>query len=113
MKRLLSSLAIAVGAWVLVSFGGAMIDPAHAGLWTQSLMASLLTSLVLAPLLFVLRQRNEADVRTDATAAQTKAANQTEEPFVDEDAGRMRTLWPQDDSEDRQQAVSQQSRQLA
>ena len=113
MKRLLSSLAVAVGAWVLVSFGGAMIDPANAGLWTQSLMASLLTSLVLAPLLFVLRSRKDADVRTDATAAQTKAANQTEEPFVDENAGRMRTLWPQDDYEDRQQEVSQQSRQLA
>jgi len=112
MTRLLSSLAVAVGAWVLVSFGGAMIDPAHAGLWTQSLMASLLTSLVLAPVLFVLRQRKDADVRTDATA-QTKAANQAEEPFVDEKAGQMRTLWPQDDNEDRQQEAPQQSRQLA
>ena len=93
-----------------------MIDPANAGLWTQSLMASLLTSLVLAPLLFVLRSRKDADVRTDATAAQTKAANQAEEPFVDENAGQMRTLWPQDDHEDGQQdqqEVSQQSRQLA
>jgi len=109
MKRILTSLSIVVGAWVLISFGGAMFDPGNANLWTQSLMASLLTSLVVAPALFVLRQRNgqAPATKTDATPRQAKPKAQAEKPFVDEDSGQMRTLWPQQgDDADRQPATT-------
>jgi len=49
MKRLFQTLAAFVALWVLGSFVGVMFDPAHQGLWTQSLMWSMLASVILAP----------------------------------------------------------------
>ena len=108
MKRTLLYLTFAVGAWVLVSFGGAMLDPARAGFWTQSLMASLIASLVMAPFVFFLRRRQapvsapekqEAGQATGESAAAPAVSSFEEEPFVTEDSGRMKTLWPQEEAE--------------
>lgn len=49
MKRLFKLLAVLVGLWVLGSFLGVMFDPAHANVWTQSLMWAMLSSVILAP----------------------------------------------------------------
>jgi len=99
MKRTLLYLVFAVGAWVLVSFGGAMFDPARANFWTQSLMASLIASLVLAPLLFFVRQQTPASAskktETPSPASQPAAQSQ-EDAFVTDEADRLDTLWPQE-----------------
>jgi hypothetical protein len=104
MKRFLLYLTFGVGAWVLASFGGAMLDPARAEFWTQSLMASLIASLVLAPFVFFLRRRQqpastprkEVDTASSETSPSPAAASfEEEEPFVSEEADRMDTLWPE------------------
>lgn len=84
-----------------------MIDPAHATVWTQSLMASLLASLILAPALFFWQQRDARSssdaASSDATSASPHPAREPsadEPPFVNEDARRMRTLWPQNGDRD-------------
>lgn len=52
-RRLILYASAAVGLWVLASFGGTMLDPARAQLWTGSLMWSLLASLLISPALLV------------------------------------------------------------
>ena len=49
MKRLFLTLAVLVIVWVLVSFLGVMFDPARAEIWTRSLMWSMLSTVILAP----------------------------------------------------------------
>ena len=39
--------------WVLSSFAGLMINPSNAEIWTTSLMWSLLSSLIVMPILVV------------------------------------------------------------
>lgn len=53
-RRLIFALSTALAVWVLASFTGTMLDPAHPAFWTSSLMWSLLTSLLLSPTLLVL-----------------------------------------------------------
>jgi len=52
-RRLIFALSVGISIWVLGSFAGTMVDPAHSGFWTASLMWALLTSLLLSPALLV------------------------------------------------------------
>lgn len=64
-RRLIFALSTALGVWVLASFAGTMLDPAHSALWTSSLMWSLLTSLLLSPALLVVAHYVSQASRSD------------------------------------------------
>jgi hypothetical protein len=53
VRRLIVAFGFGIGFWVLASFAGAMLDPAHAEPWTTSLMWSLLVSTLVAPAFLV------------------------------------------------------------
>lgn len=93
MKRVAWFSALAIGAWVLVSFAGTMFDPTRAELWTQSLMASLVVSLLAVPLLMMFGMRS----RTKSTSS--GGAPPQADPFVDESSGRMSRLWPEEEKQ--------------
>jgi hypothetical protein len=95
MKRILTITLAAIGAWVLVSFAGTMLDTVRAEFWTQSLMWSLLTTLVLGPLMILATTRADTP-ETDVS----EAVSAPDQPpaFVEDDADSMRTLWPTNES---------------
>lgn len=66
MKRLFQLLAILVGLWVLGSFLGVMFDPARANMWTQSLMWSMLSSVILAPV-FIFLGTSSSDTASESS----------------------------------------------
>lgn len=81
MRTFLTKLAPVIAAWVLISFVGVMFDTVRADFWTQSLMASLISSVLFAPvIIFVGRPKPERLSRTP-------------EPFVPNES---RTLWPEE-----------------
>jgi hypothetical protein len=82
-----------------------MFDTVRADFWTQSLMWSLVTTLVLGPLVIMLSARaDEAPAHEPATPEPATADEAEEAPaFVSEEADRMRTLWP-DDAEKKETA---------
>lgn len=49
LRRFLLYLASSLGIWLLISFGGAMFNSANAAFWSDSLMWSLLSFMVIAP----------------------------------------------------------------
>jgi hypothetical protein len=95
MKRFLTIALAAIGAWVLVSFAGTMLDTVRADFWTQSLMWSLLTTLVLGPLMILASTRSSTP---EPSIDEPVAASDAEAPaFIEDEADRMRTLWPNDE----------------
>jgi len=83
MRKFLAKLAPVIAAWVLISFVGVMFDTVRADFWTQSLMASLISSVLFAPvIIFVGRPKQ-------------KRRSRTPEPFVPEQS---RTLWPEEET---------------
>lgn len=95
MKRFLTFALAAIGAWVLVSFAGTMLDTVRADFWTQSLMWSLLTTLVLGPLMILASTRSSTP---EPSINEPVAASDEEAPaFIEDEADRMRTLWPNDE----------------
>lgn len=69
-RRLIFALSVGISIWVLGSFAGTMVDPAHSGFWTSSLMWSLLTSLLLSPALLVAAHHVRQDGASGARGAQ-------------------------------------------
>lgn len=95
MKRFLSIALAAIGAWVLVSFAGTMLDTVRADFWTQSLMWSLLTTLVLGPLMILATMRSsKPEPSIDEPVA---ASNEKAPALIEDETNRMRTLWPNDE----------------
>lgn len=82
IRRLIVFLSSAVALWVLVSFAGAMLNPANAAFWTDSLMWSLLAGLSAAPALLIIHHASGPNRRREA------AASAEPKPFVDETARR-------------------------
>lgn len=66
MKRILNYASIAVGLWVLGSFAGTMIDKGNSELWTQSLMVSLIASLLVLPAALILAVRDSNQKEAEA-----------------------------------------------
>jgi len=101
MKRILTIALAVIGAWVLVSFGGAMLDTVRADFWTQSLMWSLVTTLVLGPLVIMLSANveEEAPVTQPSPSATPEGPSEQEPAFVSDEANRRHTLWPEDAEE--------------
>lgn len=105
MKRLLTVLAIGLGFWILASFTGVIADPPRVDFWTQSLMWSLLSGLVLAPLYaFASAMAPSTPSRSSAPAEREEAQTQPKEvSFADSsneapptqalDLSEMRKAW--------------------
>lgn len=76
MKRLFQTLAAFVALWVMGSFLGVMFDGARQGLWTQSLMWSMLASVILAPV-FLFIGTSPSNSNTESSANPARA----DQPF--------------------------------
>jgi hypothetical protein len=113
MKRLLTVLAVGLGFWILASFTGVIADPPRVDFWTQSLMWSLLSGLVLAPLYaFASAMTPSTSVsRSVASAEHEEAPSETAEiSFADSsseapptralDLSEMRKAWATHDEEE-------------
>jgi len=87
-------LSAAIGIWVSVSFAGAVLNSANASLWSQSLLWSLLSLLVILPALVVV---NHAAFQ--GPASEPPPDSDAQKPFVDEDAEDLDTIWPEGDTE--------------
>jgi hypothetical protein len=112
VRRLIFSLASAVGVWLLVSFAGAMVDSANAAFWSDSLMWALLSALIVAPILLMVhnafsgsqeRPSQERPSSRSASARSDEAQTEDRTPFVEEEPGEMRTLWPEPETEPKQE----------
>lgn len=85
---------------MLISFAGTMLDFSRAEFWTQSLMWSLLATLLVVPVLVLLTQQASKPVSEETRTAQTLDTRKPQpESFAGEEADRMRTLWPEEESE--------------
>lgn len=77
MKRILTTLATALGLWMLVSFTGVIADGARPEFWTTSLMWSILASIVIAPFYAFMNAQMFTSADEDAVTAseETKTEN--------------------------------------
>jgi hypothetical protein len=99
IRRLILALSGVIGVWVLVSFGGAMVDSGNAAFWSSSLMWALLSSLIVMPALVMV---NHASTQSAKRAARKRSeATAEDEPFIQQQEGadEARTLWPEPEQE--------------
>ncbi len=95
VRRLIVAFGFGIGFWVLASFAGSMLDPAHAEPWTTSLMWSLLVSALVIPTFLMAyhharrdpvrqgaRGRGRGPRRADAGRRRTDTDETT--PFIEE-----------------------------
>jgi hypothetical protein len=95
VRRLILALSTFIGAWVLVSFGGAMFDSANAAFWSSSLMWALLSSLIVMPALVMANHATTQASRKKKKARQQPTPETEQEPFIQEESDEARTLWPE------------------
>jgi len=95
VQKIILYLASAIGVWLLVSFGGAMFDSVNAAFWSSSLMWSILSFLIVMPALALM---SDFSAQGDASSSETTAADKETASFVEEDAERAHTLWPEAES---------------
>ncbi len=86
-RRFILYLVAIIGTWLLISFGGAMLDSPNAAFWSDSLMWSLLSCMVVAPTLVFL-----------LTSPSGNSASASSKSFVDEKSASQNALFS--DSED-------------
>lgn len=80
-----------------------MLDSANAAFWSNSLMWSLLSALIVMPALVLINDAatqsasRRAAAQNEAASARNQGAEprQEQEPFVQEDSDEARTLWPE------------------
>jgi len=70
MKRFLTTLATALGLWILASFTGVLVDGARPEFWTTSLMWSLLAGVVIAPFYAFINSRMLASNETATSVSE-------------------------------------------
>lgn len=103
VRRLILYLSSFIGVWVLVSFAGAMVDSANAAFWSDSLMWSLLSALIVMPALVLINdaatqsasRHATSNANAGASQGQDQRASNEQEPFVQRDSDEARTLWPE------------------
>lgn len=98
VRRLIIALSFGIGFWVLASFAGTMLDPAHAEPWTTSLMWSLLASALVSPALLMAyhhtRRRTVASREVD-TGDVTPFIQETPSIEAEPHAEEPTSLWPE------------------
>jgi len=91
-RVLVPGVSALMAIWVLSSFAGLMINPSNAEVWTTSLMWSLLSSLIVMPILVVVYH---AFGKTDETPSRQDTASEGHTdppaPFVSDDSS---SEWP-------------------
>jgi flagellar biosynthesis/type III secretory pathway M-ring protein FliF/YscJ len=101
VRRLILYLASVIGVWLLVSFGGAMVDSANAAFWSSSLMWALLSFLVVMPALVMVNHASSQSAQRTASPTQASTPAQSEQkPFVEDESDQVRTLWPEPNQPD-------------
>lgn len=99
VRRLILFLSSIVGLWVLVSFGGAMLDSGNAAFWSNSLMWALLSTLIIMPALLVINHASNESSKARARQAHAQQRPTTpkadQKPFIQEESSEARTLWPE------------------
>lgn len=109
VRRIILFVSTLIGVWVIVSFGGAMFDPANAAFWSGSLMWALLSCLIVMPaLVMVNHASNQASKkmaqhsRSGTRPSQvpdrhgsSQSGRRNQEPFIQEESNETHTLWPE------------------
>ncbi|PQJ34367.1 hypothetical protein BSZ35_06915 [Salinibacter sp. 10B] len=95
VRRVILYLSGVIGVWVLVSFGGTMFDTANASLWVNSLMWSLLSSLIVLPALLLVTHAATKQRSQSASPSKESPSQEEPEPFVKHSSDEIRTLWPE------------------
>lgn len=100
VRKIIIGLSFLMGAWVIASFGGVMINAGDPGFWTTSLMWSLLASVIIMPGLVVAHHASKAAERRAAEKRMQQATPPIEEQpaFVDE-REREKAGWPMEAEE--------------
>jgi hypothetical protein len=83
VRHIVSGLSTLMGVWVLASFIGVMFNPGNAGVWTLSLVWSLLASLLVMPTLVVVHHANRRAERRRARARRERPSVPAT-PFVED-----------------------------
>lgn len=90
IRRVISGTFYLIGTWVILSFIGVMFNPSNAEIWTQSLMWSLLASLIILPGLVFAHHAGQTRQRKKEASVSEETK---ETPFIEEEH-RDTTLWP-------------------
>lgn len=91
-RKIILYLTALIGTWLLVSFGGAMFNGANAAFWSDSLMWSLLSFMIIAPALVFI---------STSFAGDSSSARASRKSFVESPEKRQETLGrDQKDHED-------------
>jgi hypothetical protein len=104
VRRVILYLSGVIGVWVLVSFAGTMFDTANAAIWVDSLMWSLLSSLIVMPALLLVSHASMKKGSRRKTPQKTRSqpqssSNEDQKPFVDKSTRELQTLWPEPEQE--------------
>jgi len=83
MKRFLTTLATALGLWILASFTGVLVDGARPEFWTTSLMWSLLAGIVIAPFYAFIYSQMSSSHETAAVASEEAQEQEEKAPAFD------------------------------
>jgi hypothetical protein len=102
VQKIILYLASAIGVWLLASFAGAMFDSVNAAFWSDSLMWSILSFLIVMPALALM---NDFSFRRQRSTAQkgkasTKVLDSDTTSFIDESGDQSQTLWPEPEQSD-------------
>ena len=93
IRRFILLISSLIGIWVIVSGIGVIVDPANSAFWSNSLMWSVLSCLIVLPAPLVANVGLLVD-QDDGTHPHKQATEQSAQTsFVEED--RVDTLWPE------------------
>ena len=94
IRRFILFLSLLIGIWVVVSGLGVVVDPGNSAFWSDSLMWSVLSCLLVlpAPLVANIGLLVDPDDGTHPHKQATEQSVQTS--FVDDDV-QVDTLWPE------------------
>ena len=99
IRRMILGLSAFMAAWVILSFVGVMFNTGNAGLWTTSLMWSLLASVLVMPGLVVAHHATNRAERKAAQKRMAEASAREKQPaFIEEDYTED-TFWPPAETE--------------
>ena len=105
VQKIILYLASAIGVWLLASFAGAMFDSVNAAFWSDSLMWSILSFLIVMPALALMNDFSLRTQKSSAAAQKGKASTKVMEDsdttlFIDESGDQSQTLWPEPEQSD-------------
>jgi hypothetical protein len=83
IRRLILALSFLMGLWVIGSFAGVMLNLPTAEFWTTSLMWSLLSSVLVMPVLVVAHHLNVRAERTPPRPQEHTMPLRKHPPFVE------------------------------